>query len=313
MADLTPELAAQVVAACTENAEEAAGALGRALDGDFVLKAGEPTPFASVSAEALAGGGLVFAFKFGAEQMLAVLPASGGLIPDWTKAPDPTGQSKLNTLGQELSMLLVPDTLMADSFDGKWVDDLAAAAGRSEPATDATAAPIELARGEALTQMTLVWPVANADAAFGDAAAPEAAPAEAPAPAAPALEAAAPVDEPPAEELGPRSRVLRWNGPPPRDLRDLPPNALSALRVTVPVSVNLAGKKIPLSEVVELGPGSIITFDKACDAPLELTVGNRPVASGEAVKVGERFGIRVQKMILPDEHFRPMLPPRARA
>ena len=303
MAFLTPELAAQIAATSTANAEEAAGALGRAFDGEYVVKAGEPGKY-DASAGGLGGGGLAFAFKFGAEQMLAVLPGATGLVPDWTKAPDPTGESKLSTLGQELSMLFLPDSMMADSFEGRWVEDLTAAIGRTEPADDATSAPIEIAQGEALATLTLVWPVANADAAFTEATA-----------ATSAVAAPEPKVEPqplatgatPEEEKS-QSKVLRYKRPAPRDLRDLPPNVLSALRVTVPVSVNLAGKKIKLAEVIDLGPGSIITFDKACDAPLEVSIGGRPVATGEAVKVGERFGVRVQKMILPEEHFRTMLP-----
>lgn len=308
MAFLTPELAAQVVVATTTNAEEAAGALGRAFDAEFVVKAGEPGKFEPTGSVSISGGGLVFAFKFGEEQMLAALPADTGLVPDWTKTPDPTGESKLSTLGQELIMLFLPDSMMADSFDGRWVEDLAAAIGRSEPAADATAAPIEIAQGESLAKLTLVWPVANADAAFNVATSTTT--------SAPATQATAePIAEttplaiaatPEVEKS--QSKVLRWKQPAPRDLRDLPPNVLSALRVTVPVSVNLAGKKIKLAEVIDLGPGSIITFDKACDAPLEVSIGGRPVATGEAVKVGERFGVRVQKMILPEEHFRTMLP-----
>jgi flagellar motor switch/type III secretory pathway protein FliN len=291
VAQLTPELAEQVVAACTQNAEEAAGALGRSLDGEFVVRAGESKPYSP----APAGPGLVFAFRFGDEGMLALLPAASGLVPDWVRKPDPTGASKLSTLGQELSMLLVPDSLMADSFEGRWVEDLAAAVERAQPA-DATTAAVELASGEKLGELSLIWPVADADAALAEPTAADA----------PELAATEP---PAAEEPKPSvSKVLRWQPPQPRDLRDLPPNVVSALRVTVSLSVNLAGKKSALRDIVELGPGSIITFDKPCDAPLEVTVGGHPVALGEAVKVGDRFGIRVLQMILPEERFRPMLP-----
>ncbi len=291
MPELTPELAPQVIAACTENAEEAAGALGRAFDGEFVLKPGEAVPYAS---EAIGGSGLAFALKFGEEEMLLAMPAGGSLVPNWTQIPDPTGESKLSTLAQELSMLLVPDTLMADVFEVRWVDDLRAAVSQAEPAENATTHTLEVAAAESLGGLTMVWPVAKAMAALETAAPPEA-------------------DNPPPEtevSATGQSTVLRWSPPPPRDFRDLPPNAVSALQVEAELSVNLAGKKMPLGEVIELGPGSIITFDKTCDAPLEVAVGDRPIAQGEAVKVGERFGVRVLEMLLPDEHFRPMLPPK---
>lgn len=308
MADLTPELAPQVIEASTTNAEEAAGAIGRAFDCECVLKAGDSKPHTESPDESFAGGGLVFAFKFGEESMLATLTAGQGLVPDWTKSPDPTGESKLSTLGQELSMLLVPDTLMADAFECSWVDDLAAAVERSEPAGDATSVAIEVAQGESLSQMSLVWPVANVDAA-AQAGAQETADTE-PAPSDNSPESAENDSAPAADEPAkPRSRVLLMGDPPPRDYRDLPPSVRTALRVEVPVSVNLASKKVALEEVVELGPGSIITFDKSCEDAIEVTVGDTPVATAEAVKVGERFGVRVQSIILPAEHFRPMLPP----
>lgn len=305
MAELTPELAHQVAAALAENAEEAAGAIGRAFDGDYVLKAGEAAPLGDASPS---GAGIVFALKFGDEAMLVLLTAGGGLVPDWTRAPDVTGESKLSTLGQELSMLLVPDSLMADSFEAVWVEDLAAAVERSEASAEATRMPIEVARGEDLGELTMIWPVGAVDAALkesDDSGAPAGAEAA-------DASAAASQPEPPAEAESPQSTVLRWNRP-PSDFQDLPPNTRSALRVQVTLSVNLAGKKMKLQDVIELGPGSIVTFDKGCDDLLEVTVGGRPVATGEAVKVGERFGVRVKDMILPEEHFRPMLPPRTRA
>lgn len=301
MPKLTPEIAPQVIATCQTNAEETAGALGRGLDGQFVVRVGEAAE--PLKAASLSGGALVFALTIGDEHALVLLPDASGLVPEWTRNPDPTGESKLSTLAQELSLLLLPEDLMADAFSAAWVDDLQAAVARAQPSEESLGLELEVARDESLGRMTLVWPVADAAAALGVSAGPaeeavkeEAAPKESP--------AAAPVREP----VKSQSKVLRWN-PPPRDLRDLPPNAVSLLRVNVLVSANLAGKKVRLNDVVELGPGSIITFDKPCSDPLELTVGSRPVAHAEAVKVGERFGVRVLDMILPEEHFRPMLPP----
>jgi flagellar motor switch/type III secretory pathway protein FliN len=55
--------------------------------------------------------------------------------------------------------------------------------------------------------------------------------------------------------------------------------------------------------VLNIGPGSIIQFEKNCEQPLTLCVGNQPVAQGEAVKVGEKFGIKLTSMVLPGEKF----------
>ncbi len=50
---------------------------------------------------------------------------------------------------------------------------------------------------------------------------------------------------------------------------------------------------MPLSKILTLSPGSIIEFDKPSDELLDLMINNRPVGRGQAVKVGENFGLRV--------------------
>ena len=83
----------------------------------------------------------------------------------------------------------------------------------------------------------------------------------------------------------------------------LPGYTRSLLRIEVPVIVTLAAKKQAIGQIVELGPGSIIHFDKSCEEMLDLSVGEHRVAQGEAVKVGDKFGLRVTAVILPDERF----------
>lgn len=83
----------------------------------------------------------------------------------------------------------------------------------------------------------------------------------------------------------------------------LPPYVRSLLRVSVPVVVTLATTQRPLKRILELGPGSIIQFDKPCDEPLTLSVGSRDIAVGDAVKVGDKFGIKITSMVMPEERF----------
>jgi flagellar motor switch protein FliN/FliY len=78
-----------------------------------------------------------------------------------------------------------------------------------------------------------------------------------------------------------------------RLLATLPLHARGLLKINVPVTVTLAAQRKPIQEILELGPGSIVKFDKTCDEPLELMVGERVIATGEVVKVGDKFGLRV--------------------
>ena len=76
----------------------------------------------------------------------------------------------------------------------------------------------------------------------------------------------------------------------------------SVLTVRAPVSVILAHKSVPLGLVLDLVPGAMIQFDKNCDAPLVLEVGGHPIATGEAVKVEDKFGLRIRSFeVLAEE------------
>ena len=68
------------------------------------------------------------------------------------------------------------------------------------------------------------------------------------------------------------------------------------LRLRVPVIVKLAERKLPVAEVLRLGVGSIIEFVKSNEEMLELMINNKTIAVGEAVKVGENFGLRVKQV-----------------
>src|SRR5215471_3622995 len=83
----------------------------------------------------------------------------------------------------------------------------------------------------------------------------------------------------------------------------LPAFTRSLLNVKVPISVALATKKQSVQQVVELAPGSLIQFDKSCDQMLELFVGEHAVAEGVAVKVGEKFGLRISRLIPATERM----------
>jgi flagellar motor switch protein FliN/FliY len=81
------------------------------------------------------------------------------------------------------------------------------------------------------------------------------------------------------------------------ELNNLPTHARQLLKVRVPIQVTLASQRKSVQEIIELGPGSIVKFDKTYDQPLELMVCDRPLAHGEVVKVGDKFGIRIRGLI----------------
>ena len=94
-------------------------------------------------------------------------------------------------------------------------------------------------------------------------------------------------------------------------IAQLPPYTRSLLRIQVPVVVTLAASTHSVSRILELGPGTLLHFKKPCDEPLSLCVGDCEVAVGDAVKVGEKFGLRITSMVLPEEKFEPLASKRA--
>jgi flagellar motor switch protein FliN/FliY len=68
------------------------------------------------------------------------------------------------------------------------------------------------------------------------------------------------------------------------------------LRLQVPLIVRLAERKMHCSEVMRLGSGAIIEFSKSSEQALELLVNNKVIALGDAVKVGENFGLRIRQV-----------------
>jgi flagellar motor switch protein FliN len=75
------------------------------------------------------------------------------------------------------------------------------------------------------------------------------------------------------------------------------------LGIGVPVSVTLAAKKQPLKQIMELAPGSLIQFTKSCDQLLDLCVGDQRIAQGMAVKVGEKFGLKINNLTPPTQRM----------
>ena len=293
MSDLTPELAVQIVEACQAGAQEAADVLSRSLGGQYTFQVGEAGTYAGEgSAAALDGPGLSMVLHFGDAALVVLLPESSGLVPKWYANPDPTGESKLSTLAQELSMLLVPETLMVDVIEAGRVDSLQEALQRGKPSENAALVPLALKSNDQSGQMTLIWPLAEPDAVLaGQTDQRE----ESPNQAETASHASPSLTETPAV------------GGPIQNFSQLPSYSQSLLRIQVPVSVQLATKKEKVRDIVEMVPGSIIKFDKGCEELLQMFVGEQEIALGEAVKVGERFGFRVSSMQMPKEHFQKVM------
>jgi flagellar motor switch protein FliN/FliY len=67
----------------------------------------------------------------------------------------------------------------------------------------------------------------------------------------------------------------------------------SILKLEVPLIVVIGSRDMPVKEVMNLAPGAILELPKLADEELEILVNNKPIGMGNAVKVGENFGVRI--------------------
>ena len=71
--------------------------------------------------------------------------------------------------------------------------------------------------------------------------------------------------------------------------------------VPVQVTVEIGRKSMKIGEILRLGPGSVLELEKANGEPLDIYVNDRLIARGEAVVVGERYGVRLTEVLVGDE------------
>ena len=289
MAELNSTAIDLFSAAVSSGAAEAASAFERTFGDKTVVRVGGGAPLDfGAFVPKIAGGGLVAALYWEEKGIGVLIPSSTGLIPSWCENPDATGNSKLATLAQEWGMNLVPEDFFPDDFKIALVDDLRYALEQSRPGNDAAVLEIFLEdSGGRSASAYLVWPMMEPDKLL--------------------LSAESEVVPPPPSLLGDGLASTAFGRDPAKRiaLDDLPGYSRSVLKVHVPVAAVLARARKPIKTILELGIGSVIQFDKSCDEPLEVEVGQTVmIADAEAVKVGDKFGFRINSVLLPRERFR---------
>ncbi len=200
-----------------------------------------------------------------------------------------------NKLSQSEIDALVASLLAADNAEKQAADGQS---GQGSPETAAPAAgqnaegaPSEFESVQDLgpvTQAELDAAVAASRAAKMKGTAP-AAPFEAAAAAAAAVPAPAPA-APAAPGPGASKAQLRI----PPALRGV------LLDIELTLSVELGKARLPLGEILSMGPGSVITLDRLASEPLNVKVNGLPAMTAEVIAIGEKYGIRIVESQLPN-------------
>jgi flagellar motor switch protein FliN len=75
------------------------------------------------------------------------------------------------------------------------------------------------------------------------------------------------------------------------------------LDVELEATLRFGCKELPLSEILDLGPGDVVQLDRNVSDPVDLVVGDKIVARGEVVLVNGNFGLRVTEVAAPKKRL----------
>lgn len=81
--------------------------------------------------------------------------------------------------------------------------------------------------------------------------------------------------------------------------------------IIMTVSVRLGEAQMPLRQVLELAPGSVVELDRLVGEPVSVLVNGHPFATGEVVAIDDTFGVRIIEILGPDGEEAPRASPAA--
>lgn len=286
MSVFTAEISQQIVETCTGNAAAIAEPLNSNFETGVEASVGELLSGAAAASERLGdAAGIAVTFKFGDEGAVCLIPESLP-IPDWYRSPSEGQANQIQTLGMEWSMGLFPMDLEATEYASATTQSLKQQLEALAPTDDASVLELLLKKSDAEeshASLLLVWPLTNP---VLDSVAPwpveeAAASPDVAEPAPAAISASASTTAP--------AMTTPAGSPAEKQHRD------RVLNVPVDLTVQIAAKKLDVSQLRNITPGMLITFNKSSESLLDVFVADKLKFRGEAVKVGERFGIKINE------------------
>jgi flagellar motor switch protein FliN/FliY len=80
-------------------------------------------------------------------------------------------------------------------------------------------------------------------------------------------------------------------------------NLKMIMDVPVDVRVELGHTQISIRDVLKLGNGSIVELDRQSGSPADIVVNGKLVGHGDVVVINENFGVRITKLVDPEERL----------
>jgi flagellar motor switch protein FliN len=86
------------------------------------------------------------------------------------------------------------------------------------------------------------------------------------------------------------------------DTKRAAPEHLKLLEsIDVSLTVEVGRTQLTIRDLLRLSEGSVVELNRLAGDPLDVLVNGTPIAKGEVVMVGDRFGIRFGQIITPEE------------
>ena len=71
--------------------------------------------------------------------------------------------------------------------------------------------------------------------------------------------------------------------------------------VEVELTLEIGRRRMTIGEVLRLGAGTTVELGKSVGEPLEVFVNGRLLGRGEAVVVGDRYGLRITELVAQED------------
>jgi len=89
-------------------------------------------------------------------------------------------------------------------------------------------------------------------------------------------------------------------GPKPGDAADPRVGSLDLLKeVEVEITLEIGRRRLRIADVLKLSAGQTLELSKAAGEPLDILVNGRLLGRGEAIVMGDRYGVRITEIVAP--------------
>jgi len=102
----------------------------------------------------------------------------------------------------------------------------------------------------------------------------------------------------------PQFAQMESSTPNPGIMSPLDPKLEMLYDLQLPVSIELGRTNMLIRDILRLGRGSVIEFDKLVSEPVDVLINGKKVAEGEVVVIDKHFGIRITTLVDPSDRLR---------